>query len=423
MDDARFPDVPVAFADGRYEVRGLLQAGGRRRVLLAHDEFLDRDVVITWVDTRGLGPDADSRVLTEARALAKIGNHPHVVDVYDAGVQDGLPYLVTRYAGDWTLADVLERSAGLPAGEAVRIADQILRALEQAHALGVVHRDIRPQHVWLANDGSVELGGFGLAVSLGPGGEGSHGAAAPYAAPEPVPDARSDLYAVGVVLREMLSTGLRPGVPLAGLVGRLVDPDPARRPATASEARMLLASCAPDEQSRERRLRGLAALSPPGGRVTILFTDIVGSTVVVERVGDRAWLDVVRRHDEVVRRALEVHGGVEVDTAGDGFMIAFGDAHGALRCAIDIQDGLGAQEDGVRVRIGVHTGEAIRDEDRFYGRTVHLAARVVALAGPGEILVSAPTRELAGDAFEFDEADEVELRGLAGTHRVFRLAS
>ena len=164
---------------------------------------------------------------------------------------------------------------------------------------------------------------------------------------------------------------------------------------------------------------------PPGGTVTILFSDIEGFSSLNERLGDRQAQEIVRVHNSIVRGNVGACGGFEVKTAGDGFMIAFDSASRALRCATAIQHELAAYnkahpEEPVRVRMGLHTGEAIRDNQDFLGRTVIVASRIADTAVGGEILVSALLRELVNGTgeFRFGEPREVELKGLSGTHQV-----
>jgi class 3 adenylate cyclase len=171
----------------------------------------------------------------------------------------------------------------------------------------------------------------------------------------------------------------------------------------------------------------LSAHVAADGTVTILFSDIEDSTLMTERLGDERWLEVLRAHNAVFRRRLREHGGFEVKSQGDGFMLVFREPERALACAVDIQRDLEAAEaaddERIRVRMGLHTGQAIRADGDIFGRSVILAARIAAQARGGEILVSAPLREATGDAgdgFSFDEGRELELKGLAGTHRVFR---
>jgi len=160
------------------------------------------------------------------------------------------------------------------------------------------------------------------------------------------------------------------------------------------------------------------------GTVTILFSDIENSTLMTERLGDERWLEVLRAHNAVFREHLSAHGGYEVKNQGDGFMLAFPDPRRALDCAAAIQRSLAEQElaenERVRVRMGLHAGEAIREEGDFFGRSVILAARIAAQAGGGEILVSSTLKERCTDGeLSFDDGRELELKGLAGTHEVF----
>lgn len=163
----------------------------------------------------------------------------------------------------------------------------------------------------------------------------------------------------------------------------------------------------------------------PGGTVTILFSDIAGFSTMNERLGDRQAQEIVRVHNAIVRGNVGACGGFEVKTAGDGFMIAFDSASRALRCATAVQHELAAYnrahpDEPINVRMGLHTGEAIRDNQDFLGRTVIVASRIADSAAGGEILVSALLRELVNGTgeFRFGEAREVELKGLSGTHQV-----
>src|SRR4051794_3125328 len=160
----------------------------------------------------------------------------------------------------------------------------------------------------------------------------------------------------------------------------------------------------------------------PDGTTTVLFSDIEGFTAMNDRLGDRQAFEVLKGHNEVVRQQLEAFGGFEVKAQGDGFMVAFSSARQAVLCAIAIQKALDAQSgEPVRVRMGLHTGEAIKDADDFFGRNVIFAARIADEAEGGEILVSSLVKELtesSGD-FEFENGREVALKGLSGTGKVY----
>lgn len=161
------------------------------------------------------------------------------------------------------------------------------------------------------------------------------------------------------------------------------------------------------------------------GTVTIVFSDIEGSTERAVELGDAAWMNVLHVHNSIVRRQVERHGGTEVKSQGDGFMLAFSSARAAIDAMVESQRALSAwatshPATAVRVRIGIHTGEAIRRDDDLHGRHVVIAARVASMATGGEILVSSLVREIVetrGDLLFGSERD-VALKGLAGTWRV-----
>jgi class 3 adenylate cyclase len=170
----------------------------------------------------------------------------------------------------------------------------------------------------------------------------------------------------------------------------------------------------------------LRRASAPDGTVTILFSDIEGSTALNERLGDERWLQVLSAHNALVRSEVRKQGGYEVKSQGDGFMIAFPSALKAVQAAIGIQrslDEYGESKDSerLRVRIGLHTGEAIHREGDFFGKSVSLAARVAGQARGGEILTSALVKELTDPAgsIEFEQPRHTELAGLGGSYRLF----
>jgi class 3 adenylate cyclase len=171
----------------------------------------------------------------------------------------------------------------------------------------------------------------------------------------------------------------------------------------------------------------IRAHAAPDGTVTILFSDIEDSTILNERLGDQRWLELLRGHNSIFRRHLGERDGYEVKNQGDGFMLVFPSPTGALLCAIEVQRALAEHaaehpDEAIRVRMGLHTGEAIAEEGDFFGRNVVLAARIAAQARGGEILVSGALREQAEgeDGLSFDEGRELELKGMAGTHTVHR---
>jgi eukaryotic-like serine/threonine-protein kinase len=173
----------------------------------------------------------------------------------------------------------------------------------------------------------------------------------------------------------------------------------------------------------------MRAHAAPDGTVAILFSDIEDSTVLTEKLGDEEWLRVLREHNAIFREQISRHEGYEVKSQGDGFMLAFPDPCEALECAIEVQRAFAERErdgsgESLRVRIGLHTGEVISEEGDYFGKNVILAARIAAQAVGGEILVSEELRAAAstgnGNGLRFDEGRELELKGLAGSHLVFR---
>jgi class 3 adenylate cyclase len=178
----------------------------------------------------------------------------------------------------------------------------------------------------------------------------------------------------------------------------------------------------------EARQPDIGAHAAPDGTVTLLFSDMAGFTAMTERLGDLRAREVIRVHNRTVRDQLEAHGGYEVELQGDGFLLAFGSARQALLCAIAIQRALadynrGHREEPISVRIGVHTGEALKDADKFFGRTVILAARIADQAEGGEILVSSIVRELTANAgdIRFGSEREVALKGISASQRLMRV--
>jgi class 3 adenylate cyclase len=160
-----------------------------------------------------------------------------------------------------------------------------------------------------------------------------------------------------------------------------------------------------------------------GGTVvaTVLFTDIVGSTEQAAAMGDLAWSNLLNEHNQVVRSSLARFGGREIDNAGDGFLSAFDSPTRAIRCSSAILAGL--QAVGIRARAALHTGECRQVGSKLTGLAVHVAARVLALADAGDILVSGTVRDLlVGSDIEFDDRGAHVLRGVPGEWRVFSVA-
>jgi len=180
-----------------------------------------------------------------------------------------------------------------------------------------------------------------------------------------------------------------------------------------------------DEPSVALDWEGLRTWATPIGvgervLVTILFTDIVDSTTTAEGLGEKGWGDLLARHNELVRRAIANHRGREVETTGDGFLATFDGAARAIRGAAEIRSA--TRTLGLDIRASVHTGEVDLVGSRIRGIAVHEAARILAAAEPGEILVSDVTRALAGGSgLEFEDRGVRHLKGIEEPRHVFVL--
>jgi class 3 adenylate cyclase len=175
-------------------------------------------------------------------------------------------------------------------------------------------------------------------------------------------------------------------------------------------------------------LPGYRHKTSPDGMLTVAFTDIEGSTELMERIGEERWMEVMVGHNRLVRDCVRAHGGDVVKSQGDGFMVLFSSTSAALDWAVDLQRALARHNEGqpvapVRVRVGLHTGNIFQTEEDFLGKAVVLAARITGRARGGQILVSEASMEytrLVG-RWSYDESMELRLKGLASAERVYSL--
>jgi serine/threonine-protein kinase len=285
--------MAAALAEGRYRLEQIVGRGGMATVYLAHDDDLERWVAVKVVREELVADAATrDRFLREARLAARLA-HPNVVRVYDAGESDGRPFIVMEHVEGTTLAEERSSRGRLDPEAVIRIGQEVCAGLEHAHAAGLVHRDVKPQNLLLAADGTVKIADFGIAHAIDQTRmtlAGTVLGTAAYLAPEQARDGpigpAADVYALGAVLYELL-TGRPPHVArtlpelvarhalgqvvppsraVPGLVPELdqivlacLQPDPAARP-TPSELADALGSVLESDTST-------VALDPPTVRL------------------------------------------------------------------------------------------------------------------------------------------------------------
>jgi len=289
---------PQSFSSGRYVVSKLLGEGGQKIVFLARDTQLDRDVAIALLKAEGIDDASLARLKREARALAHLEAQPHIVAIYDIGDHERRPFTVCEYLAGGSLEEELARAGGpLPVERAVAIAQDVCRALIVAHGSDIIHRDIKPSNIWLTASGNAKLGDFGLATALGRSHftqTGTVMGTAAYMAPEQAlgqeADQRSDIYALGCVLYEMLAgrppfvadtavavvsqhinaspvplSGLQPDLApaLERIVMQMLAKAPEDRPQTAAEVLGALEGNAPTTSDAPSRVRTSSVVAEP----------------------------------------------------------------------------------------------------------------------------------------------------------------
>gem|GEM_PF-652054 len=158
------------------------------------------------------------------------------------------------------------------------------------------------------------------------------------------------------------------------------------------------------------------------GTLTLVFTDIVDSTVIAERIGDDRWSSLVVSHEAAIRETTDANGGTVVKMLGDGSLLAFESARGAVRAGLSLLQA--SSDEPFVMRIGMHTGEVIRTQDDLFGLTVNKAARIASATDGGIVSISSTTRDLIGtmSGVIFGEPRSVALKGLSGTHQIMTVA-
>ena len=193
--------------------------------------------------------------------------------------------------------------------------------------------------------------------------------------------------------------------------------------------RMVLASIEDFTRWAAEQRTVIGRMASADGTVTILFSDIEGSTALNAGLGDARWVRVLAAHDELVETYVEKYRGLIVKTQGDGHMVVFSTPELAVRAATEIQRAFGARwnhsrelrRTPIRVRIGLHTGTAIERDGDYLGQNVAMAARVATQAAGGEVLVTGAVADACADEFAFTPVGSVELKGFDGEHALWRV--
>jgi len=211
---------PTSFADGRYQVKKFLGEGGKKKVYLAHDTLLDRDVAFALIKTEKLDEVARTRITREVQAMGKLGDHPNIGTVYDIGDHQGQPFIVQPYISGGDVEGLIEKAPDhrLPIDRVLDIAKVVCKGLIFSHAKGIIHRDLKPGNVMLTEDGTAKIVDFGLAVAVDLSRLTQSGmmvGTVSYMPPEQAMGGKvttqADLYSLGAMLYEMV-TGRPPFV-------------------------------------------------------------------------------------------------------------------------------------------------------------------------------------------------------------------
>ncbi len=446
---------------GNYRLLRLIGRSSLAEVYLGEHLHLGTQAAIKVLHAH-VASENSEQIRTEARMLARLA-HPHIVRLLDLIIEDGIPFLVMEYAPNGTLRERHPKGNRVPLDAVVSYVKQVAEALHYIHQQKLIHRNIKPENMVLGRNNEVLLSDFGVAIIAQstrsqPTLEAAGTVA--YMAPEQLrgkPRPASDQYALGVVVYEWLSGE----PPFSGSIREIanqhlsVPPPPlhTRIPAISSAIEhIVLKALAKDPQQRFEHVQAFALAleeafhaeslarthfapssepstandrerssprSLPTGTVTLLFTDIEGSTHLLQQLGDR-YATVLAECRRLLRATFQEWNGHEVDSKasqGDSFFVAFARATDAVLAVVEAQRALAVhpwpQGVAVRVRMGLHTGEPSLTPQGYVGLDVQRAARIMSAAHGGQVLLSQTTANLV----EQDLPDDVSLRDL-GEHRL-----
>ncbi len=437
--------------------------GGQASVYLGEHIYLKSPAALK-VRHAVFTDEEQAAFLQEAQILVHLA-HPHIVRVLDFAVEDGIPFLVMEFAPQGTLRQRHPKGTRLPLDIIIPYVHQAALALQYIHDQRLIHRDVKPGNMLLGSHDEVLLSDFGL-VMLAPQTfsskrtelmESSLAGTTSYLAPEQLKGKTrpaSDQYALGVVVYEWLCgrppfqgsflevamqhvsvppPSLFEQVPalspaIEGVVLRALAKEPELRFARVQDFATALEHAYQEtvsphftpvlalEHRVETGQRESSKHNLPRGTVTLLFTDIEGSTHLIQQLGD-SYASVLSECRHLLRTTFGRWNGHEVDMQGDAFFVAFSRAADAVSAAVDAQRALSShpwpQGIVVRVRMGLHSGEPSLATEGYVGLDVHYAARIMSAGHGGQVLLSQSTRELV----EHTLPDGVRLLDL-GEHRL-----
>ncbi|MCB9759409.1 MAG: protein kinase [Alphaproteobacteria bacterium] len=454
--------------DGRFEVLSEIGSGGMGVVFLVRDTLLERRVAAKFISLQGrasTAPDALRRLRLEARASARL-NHENLVRVFDLGSAEGVPFLIMEYLEGESLAATL-RQGRMDAARAVRVMIDVARGLAHAHRLGVLHRDLKPGNVFLAQHGQAKILDFGLADFLVPAGgaeiEGGRVICGTptHMAPEQwtltSQDSRVDIWAAGVMLFEML-TGrlpfdgadnlairdavldadtppsvktLRPDLPdeAERLIARTLQRDPDQRMGTAEELLDALVGLELALQE-DGAARGPTARPAVRRRITLLSCSPHALMERSGELGPDGLAELLERMLAVVTTVVRELDGTVVSVVGGQIVVSFGwpdshedDAHRALRAATLIAQSVPGLRFGVHADLVLAAQRVIGEGEQtvLLGEAPYVAALLEGLAEANDILVSDRTLPLLSGQWEIEEHSVHTLDSADRRMEVFRV--
>jgi class 3 adenylate cyclase len=441
------PDAVLA----GYRIERPLGRGGMGAVYLATHAGLGRKVALKLLAPE-VAADARfrQRFITESRLAASL-DHPHIVPIYEAGEAEGQLFLAMRYVEGSDLGALIANEGRLDPARAVGLLKGVADALDTAHDRGLIHRDVKPGNILVTAGGRggehAYLADFGLTKHLGSGSgltrPGQLVGTAHYVAPEQIEgrvvDGRIDVYSLACVLYQCL-TGSLPferDSEMAVLWAHVHTPPPRLsdvRPDLAPFDDVLATGMAKHPAERfasAGELLATAATTLQAGLTRgFLFSDLRGYSAFVERAGNAAAAELLRRYRALVRDAVARHQGAEIKTEGDSFYVVFPSASRAVQCGVSISEAAARAanerpQEPIRVGIGIHAGETFETGEGYVGSTVNIAARICAQARPGEVLVSDTVRSLTRTSLpvQFVDRGRRRLKGIAEPIPVFAVSS